>query len=383
MNTFALYDSKDIQLAKMIYKLSPHRIKILALNFIKRDQYKYSQKRKYLEKELTEEHVKDLKDFLKSDLIIINSYLSYKLVMMRSAIHMTRGLDLYVIKPRKRTKYRILSLNRIFYDRLDDCFPYFIQKNIDLRIILFGKRWLDENYCKGWGLRSGKDDKIYSNYTSYFFHADILGHTHNMLNEIGTTNIKKELGLPNNRKIALFSYRKAAEGYSFFDTYEDYNKSVIKNLKLLREKGYFIICRRRVEKKDIDYYKAYNQPTLDLSGLNKFIDIEINSNDGFPTEVFKLLHISDILYLSDQSGIASVEAALERCPIYCPFEKNNSEILKETENISPPLRDMLDRNLIFNKLNDENINIYKSGIDSFLNDWYNTDLNNFWKTIYS
>ena len=47
MITFALYDSKDIQLAKIIYKLSPQRVKILALNFEKKDQYKYKYKRKY------------------------------------------------------------------------------------------------------------------------------------------------------------------------------------------------------------------------------------------------------------------------------------------------------------------------------------------------
>ena len=36
MITFALYDSKDIQLAKIIYKLSPQRVKILALDFEKK-----------------------------------------------------------------------------------------------------------------------------------------------------------------------------------------------------------------------------------------------------------------------------------------------------------------------------------------------------------
>ena len=100
MITFALYDNKDIHLAKLIHSQSPHKIRILILNFIIRDQYKHKRKRKYLQIEFSESQVKDLFDYFpKGDVKLIKSLLSYRWYMRKSIFHLTRGRDIYVIKP--------------------------------------------------------------------------------------------------------------------------------------------------------------------------------------------------------------------------------------------------------------------------------------------
>jgi len=95
------------------------------------------------------------------------------------------------------------------------------------------------------------------------------------------------------------------------------------------------------------------------------------------------LYISELLYLSDQSGIASVEAALMKCPVYCPFPGSKKNIINNTDYISPPIKDMINKNLIFNKISTENIKGYKDTIDIFLDNWFETNKERFWKELYS
>ncbi len=384
MITFALYDSKDIQLAKIIYKLSPQRVKILALDFYKKDQYKYKYKRKYLKKEFSNEQIVDLQNyFSKNDFYHVKSYIAYKWIMLRTKVHLTRGLDLYVIKPSKRIKYRIICINRIFYTRLNLCLPYFFKKKINFKIMFSGRNWLNPQMVNNWELMDGIDDSLLIQNMDKVNYVDILGCTREILDDIGINNIKEEFGIPKNKKIALFSFRKAGNGFSFFKSDSEYMDSVRSNLELLKTNGYFIICRRRVDPKDIDFYKVKKSPNIDTSKIKHLIDLEINHNEGFPSAIYKLLYISELLYLSDQSGIASVEAALMKCPVYCPFPGSKKNIVNNTDYISPPIKDMINKNLIFNKISTENIKGYKDTIDIFLDNWFETNKERFWKELYS
>ena len=386
MITFALYDNKDIHLAKLIHSQSPHKVRILILNFIIRDQYKHKRKRKYLQIEFSDSQIKDLFDYFpKGDVKLIKSLLSYRWYMRKSIFHITRGRDIYVIKPIKRIKYRILSFSRIYYARMNDSIPFFLHKKIDFKIIYYGKKWLEKEVIKNWQLGLGQDDNLVLENSHLIFASDILGETQKILKETSITDIKKEFNLPLNKKIAIFSFRKATNEFSFFNSNEEYISSVIKTLKELRKQEYYIICRRRVSPKDIKSYSALNIPNMnsDTEEIKSLFDIEINHNQGFPTAIYKLLFVSDILYMSDQSGIGSVEAALMRCPVYCPFPGNKNDIIKKTNAISPSLKEMISKELVFNQLSKDNILYYKKNIQFFLNEWFETDKKKFWEIIYS
>lgn len=383
MITFALYDNKDIHLAKLIHKLSPKKVKILILNFIIRDQYKYKRKRKYLEIEFSQTEIDELYSYFpKDDVILVKSLFSYRWYMRKSEFHITRGRDIYVIKPIKRIKYRILSFSRVFYARMNDSLPYFLKKNIDFKIIYYGKKWLDKKIIGNWLLDKDQDDNLLLENSHLIFAADILGETKKILNKIEIAEIKKELKLPLDKKIVLFSFRKATKEYSFFKSNKEYMLSVKKTLKKLRADGYYIVCRRRVTPKDLNAYPILDIPNSNTDEIKGLFDVEINHNYGFPTAIYKLLHVSDLLYLSDQSAISNVEAALMKCPIFCPFNGSKDDVIKTTGEILPPIKDMLKKGLIFNNLSEENILFFKENIQFYLNEWYETNEEKFWKIVY-
>ena len=379
MITFALYTKQDISLAQILLLTAPKKIKILILNFNKRDQYNYPEKRKFLGKNLSKETIENIKqDFNKDKYIIVNSYVHYWWLIKQSSLHITKGLDIHVIKPKMKNLI-ILSQQRVFYSRLNMNIKFFIKKKLNIKIFMFSNNYFDKKIMNNWQLKKNQNDDFLLSKKKNLYGIDIYGHHYELLKKYSKKQIKSDFNIPLNKKIIFFSFRQAAEGYSMHDSSDEFMNSVKENLKLLRKQKYYIICRRRLSKEDIDYYKAKNQPIISrYHEIKKYIDVEINEDLGFPSTIWKLLYISDILYLSDMTNMTYLEAALCRCPIFAPSNQSRELLLNKLNNHAPPLIEMLDKKLIFQDLNVENIAFFNKHIEYFISKWYNTDIEQFW-----
>jgi len=198
-----------------------------------------------------------------------------------------------------------------------------------------------------------------------------------MLKKIENVKLKSEFGFPKNKKIVLLSFRKCVDpNWSLYSSNDEFIVSVRKNLIELKNKGYYIVSRRRVGQHDLAAYKTLNSPDIKrYDEVSDLIDQEINGVGGYPDLLYRLLYVSDLLYSADVSGISYVEAALTRCPVYMPYDQEWVD--EKCINVNPAIRDMINRNLIFNRITLDNIKYYNNNIKEFVGEWYKTDVNKF------
>jgi hypothetical protein len=362
-----LNQSRDISLVKLIKRISPVPLTIIVTNVTSVDEYGWS-KRKNLQQCINNEEILSLQNEI-DDVIVCRDIPTLKEYLSDCEVCLSRGREFFVLKEIAKRNVA-LSLNRCYFNRLLDVLPHY--KN--LKVMFNSDRWLEEKYCGNFAMDKhnyGQVDK----YKDSFRGVDIMGYNYQHMVEQGKIDIKRKLKVPLDSKIAFVSFRMAQKDFSIYKDADAFIDTTKREIERLKAENYYIISTRRLGKHDMEYYKATNAPDITrFSEIEHLVDIEMNDSNGFPGTIWDALYASDLLLLSDISGICHYEAALCRCPIYMPYDK-----IDNINKLNPATRDMFNRGLIFNDLS--KIEYYQDEVENFVKDWYNTDVDLFWEEV--
>lgn len=369
---FMLNQQRDIPLALILQKSCPFDFKIGINLFNYIDEYQWP-KRKSMQCCLNQNDLNFIiKSFNKLDcLVFIKNYKDWKNTVKKFDVCLSRGVDFFIFKPIIKNNIAF-SFNRCYFNRLLDIFPYYKDK---LKVFMFSNKWIDEkigNFMM--------DDHFQNSIKSYVNNFDFFNpysELYSYFEKEGKEKIKLKYNIKSD-KILFLSFRMAQKNFSLYPNSDAFMKNVKDNLKYFKSQGYFIISRRRLGIHDLNYYKVVNAPdVLRYNEIEHMVDLELSDIGNFPGQIWESLFISDFMFLVDISGICYVESALMKCPVFMPY--SNDWLNTKFKNINPAIKDMVNKKLIFNKFNNDNIKFFKENIDNFLNDWYQNDLDYFWK----
>jgi len=373
---FLLNNPKDLSIARLLFKISPIPIQFIITNFDARDKYGWK-KPKQLECWFSDDSIKDIKLALRDNITICTSEKDLQELWRESDVCISKGREFFVLKsPSKRNI--ALSFDRCYFSRLLDILPYYKDA---LTIVLSSPIWLDEKFCGYYEMDPKKHTREYiDKYRKNFKFVDISNYYYETLQKMGKENIRKELGLPLDKKIAFFSFRMSTDQASIHKNTDDFVCASKKMLEKFKEDNYFIISRRRMGRQDLLWYKNTNHPEVSrFKEIFHLIDMEINGFGGFPELIYRGIYASDIMLLSDLSGIARTEGLFCRCPIYMPFEKNKENIGRIS--YFPIIKDMVDNGIIFNEYNQSSMDEYYKNVENLIQKWHSYDLDGFWNII--
>tara|TARA_R100001082_G_scaffold109286_1_gene86150 strand:- start:1796 stop:2992 length:1197 start_codon:yes stop_codon:yes gene_type:complete len=384
---YLLNHPNDVPLAILLYKTCPEDVQldVILTNISTYDEFGWGSKGrspKFLEPCIQEKDIVDIKALYNPEQIFdCRGVSEFKQRVKKYDVAISRGREFVVLKELAK-KSVALSMNRCYFNRLLDAIPYYN----NLKVFLYGPAWLEENLCG----RFQMDQHDYSSVEkcmSSFKTIDVLGYYYEHLQKLGKSKIKQELGLPHDKKIAFLSFRMAEPAYSVHRNVSEFLQKTEKMLLEFKERGYYILSRERLDKPNVAWDKrrgVYGK--IDEYFNSGLIDIKMNGHAGYPSLVWRAMYASDILLLSDVSGICTNEGILCRTPVYMPYDKyfldNKLEIYhNEKDPINPVQRDMIKKGFVFNEFNQKNVDFYKNNIEEFVKQWYNTDIKSFWKEV--
>ena len=389
---------RQIPFAKILYQTCPHKLKIVVTNFSAGSEFTkilHWKKHKSFSPCLSPQDRKELKEDLGDDLIICNSISDYNKALFDCDICLSDGREFIVLLPQAFKIKKYIALSTSYISRLLHVLPIYNGK-------LFITCESEANYndiIQNYYTKTSEAEKseilnIYKkvfpdlrdcqsfeniDLSPFFIKSGYMSENYNFLKKIKKDVIKKELGIPLDKKIALFSCRKSIHGSSFFSSDKEFISQNKKSLNKLKDLGYYIICRQRTGGHDKNHY----QQTIASPLLNgDIIDQTINGFSGFPSLIYKLCYISDFIFLADLSAIGSIEGLICKTPSFVPY-------LKDTYNKSnfrvygQIWRDMIDNDVLFNDLCEKKILKAKNNIDKVREKWYDSSISNFWKNVLS
>ena len=365
-----LNQPRDISLVKLIKEISPVPITIIVTNFSDKDEYQWS-KSKNLQQCISDSETQSLVNEI-DGVMVCKKAPVLKDYMANCEVCISRGREFFVFKEIAKRNVA-LSLNRCYFNRLIDVLPHY--KN--MKVIMNSDKWLDK-CCGNFMMGNNSYVELEKN-RNCFKGVDVLGYNYEWLKKETKSQIRHRLQIPIDSKIAFISFRMAQKEFSIHRDANTFMSTTKREIERLKENGYYIISRRRMGQHDMDYYKVTNAPDISRYGeISHLVDMEMNGSDGFPGTIWEGLYASDLLLLADISGICHYEAALCRCPVYMPFDT-----IHNINELNPATRDMFKRGLIFNELTEENLEHYQIKIEEFVKDWYNTNVDLFWKEVLS
>ena len=373
---YVLTMPRETALATLIYKTCPMKMDIVIVNFHYRSEFDLGSKIKYIQPHFFEDQVESIKENI-PDLKICNSAHDFKKLLSEYDICISGGRELYIFKPLQNLKYIALSACRIYFQRLLQVLPEYNDK---LKIFLDNKIWLDKKVCGDYGMSgvgfAADYDYVQKNIDCFEFNSP-LAHYVNVLQHTGKEKIKQELRIPMDKKVALFSFRRADETCSLHGNDLEFYNTCMSGLQKLKDLDYYIICRRRLGRHDF----VRRSKSVELGAYADFehlIDLEMSGFGSYPEEIWKAMYCSDLLFLPDNSSIASIEAAICKIPVYMPikdFKQKNDKMFS----FCPSFRDMCRKDLLFEKLTENNIEYFNKNVDNFVISWYYNDIEGFWK----
>lgn len=389
---YLLNHPNDVALAALLYKTCPDDadLSVILTNFHAQDKYNWHAKMgkgKWIEPCIQEHDLDDIKKIYEPGKIIDcrNEHDFYN-ITQHYDILMCRGREIVVFNE-IANKTISLSTNRFILTRLLDVFPYY--KN--LQVFLAGPDWLREDLCGKFqmGIRGNKTHnyETFNKYIDKFKTIDLSGYYYDYLRKTDPTKEKTkiELGLPLDKKIASVSFRMAEPDFSISKDEHEFFSKTKEMMQEFKDKGYYIVTRERLDKPNVQWDIRRGTHNM-IDKIPHLVDKKINGHGGFPSLVWKLMYASDILLLSDITGLATYEGILCRLPMYMPYDDNyvSSKLTLDHSDpnpVNPIIREMIKENLIFNKLTDDNLEHFYKKIEDFIKPWYNTNVNLFWREI--
>ena len=322
---YLLNHPNDVPAALILYRTCPIDVKlqVILINFRANDKYNWFNrvgKGKWLEPCIQEHDLNDIKKLYDSnDVIDCRSEGQFDNLIKAYDISISRGRE-YIVLREKTKKSIALSMNRCHFNRLVKILPEY--KN--MQIFLYGPAWLKQDLCGNFQMEYVNYDDVNNNLEK-FQTIDIMGYYYEYLKEIDKDEIKKELGIPLDRKIAFLSFRMAEEDFTAYRDLDEFMEKTTKMIHEFKDRGYYILCRERKDKANsLDISRKYKE-------VEHLIDKKIDGHDGFPPLIYRAMYISDILLLSDVSGICTNEAVMCRTPVYMPYEKYFLDKLEATK----------------------------------------------------
>jgi hypothetical protein len=312
------------------------------------------------------------------NVIVCNSKEQYKNIIKQFDLCIARGVEYAVLKPIINKNIAICG-PRINIERLvADVMPYYEDK---LKIFLQSNLWLDK---KETGLFEYNDDfELFKKYKGRFEISSILNSYYDLISSQSSKDkIKSKFNIPLGKKIAFLSLRKADPAHTIHENNEQFLEKSIKMIKKFKNMGYYIVSRRRLSNYDVNVARRNSPENVKFDEIySKLIDLEIDGYKSYPSEIFLIPYISDVLLLSDTSGIANIESAIMKLPIYFPYNKHDIKFKKylNGDSIAPTFRDMINNNLITNDYTQEYCEHFNNNIDKFLYKWYQGNISTFWQ----
>jgi hypothetical protein len=357
--------------------------KIIVVNFDCIDEYNWSRKRKSIfSNGCTSQNIKSVVELNGNDNVIVcNSKEQYKNTIKQFDLCIARGVEYAVLKPIINKNIAICG-PRINIERLVvDVMPYYEDK---LKIFLQSNLWLDK---KETGLfEYNSDFELFKKYKDRFEFSSVLNSYYDLVSSnLSKDKIKSGFNIPLDKKIAFLSLRKADPAHTMYENNEQFLKESIKMIKKFKDMGYYIVSRRRLSNYDVNVARKNSPENLKFDEIySKLIDLEIDGYESHPPEVFLIPYISDVLLLSDTSGIANIESAIMKLPIYFPHNKHDTKFKEylNGDSIAPTFRDMINNNLITNDYTQEYCEHYNNNIDKFLYKWYQGNIDDFWQKAF-
>lgn len=376
-----LNQPRDIPLALLLEKTCPHSIRNIINNAQSKDEFGWP-KPKHLERCLTESETNNAKRLLKN-VTECTKVETLKRELSGADICLSRGREYFIFNSPAK-KNIALCFNRCYYGRFLDILPRY---NGRLKILFFSPAWMSREYCGNFEMnnhtqhKKSKYDYDYAyQFKPHYLYANPFDYYWQYLKARGKEQVKKDIGLPPDRPIAFLSLRMSEKLFTIHDGRDEYVQTTIKMLTEFKEKGYYIISRRRMGRHDMVEAKATKKPEIyRYEEMAPYIDIEMNETTRFPGEIWEGLFASDVMLLSDVSGISYIEAALMRCPVYMPHRGsiNNIDVL------CPAVRDMFIDGLMMNEYNDATVTKWRGSIETFLGRWYaDGGIKHFWQEVF-
>jgi hypothetical protein len=386
---------RQIPFAKILHKTCPVKLKIVVSNFSATSEFTQLlqlRKTKRISSCLNSENIEDLKDHFGEDLAVCNSIAEFDNAISSSDICLSDGREFYIFIPKFNIK-KYVALSTAYVYRLMQVLPIY---NGKLFICAGSKSQLEFNIkeMRGWNnavtepiLNNLK--KVFSNLSEskslseidlnpFFYESGFMQENYNILEKQGKEKVREELGLPLDRKIALFSCRKGTPQTTLFSSDQELVSQNENALKKLKDMGYYIVCRERNGNNDRG---SHQQNVMSDICSSELIDKRMSSFKGFPSEVYKLCYASDLIWLADLSALGSIEGLICQKPCYVPYIKElSNEFL---DGLSFAFKDCIESGHWFNDLTEKNISLSEEKAISLKNKHYNANIENFWKDVLS
>jgi len=365
MTTLMLINQpRDISLFSTLRESSPGPVDVGISHFRCGDEYGW-EKPKRIEPCMADRDIEDCREIFGS-VTVIDTPGKYHQTISRYDRVISRGREFFVCRPGP-THHIALSLNRCYFNRLLDVLPHYGDR---MSICMLSEAWLDRGLCGDFLMSPGQHDVI-ERHHDQFFMANPYQPIMVSLRHTEHNAVRDQLGIPHCQPVAFVSHRKAAKALSAYPNADAYMHALTGALRKLRERGYFVICRRRLGLHDRAYAEATGGPEIARwAEVAPYIDLELNGAGAHPGDLWRGLYVSDLMLLADASGIGCLEAPLAGCPVWFP---GRDSVAWERQN--PSLRDM-DRIGALPSRIPEHGSVW---LGSFIKRWFSP--NDFWSSL--
>ena len=389
---YLLNHPNDIPWAILLKNTKPSncQFRVFIMNFHAQDRFNWARKTgkgKSINPCIQE---KDIPEVIKAygnseEITVINSEKEFnsKVVSQNFDVAISRGKEFFIFKEFAK-KSIALSMDRSFFVRLLHSLEYYT----NLKIYLQNEKWLDKDLCGNFCMAIGRtpgDYNLVNKNLSHFEFIDIMGHYKTVLDRIGKKEVRKQLNLDPEEKVAFLNFRKASDPISIYQSNEDFFETSREMIIKFKNLGYKIISRERLDKENINWDAARGMSNA-IVKVEDLIDEKLNGHDGYPPLVFRAVYASDVIISADVSGICTKEGLVCRTPVYLPYDNFFLEKIKFNDSldpVSPIFVDMVKKEIIANNYSESMFSNYYDNVEKFVNSWYNTDIQLFWKTVTS
>lgn len=370
----------DIAAVIGLFKSCPLSIKkVIIINFIYPDEYSWP-KRKSIQTWLSQPDVEDVANAIGyENVVIAKNANQYKEYVRKFDMCVALGRELFIFKPLTKLSVGI-SGTRDYFNRYIDLIKggYYGKKG--LIVTQNGDAWLEEESCGNY--RMNCDYDYLNSVKDNFLSVDPLVDQKNECDKIGLEKIREELGFPADKKVALVSYRRADNWHTIFRSDEEFFKTSVETIKMFKDLGYFIACRRRLGVDDIKSRRANSSEITRYDEIKPLIDVETNGWSGYPNLLYKACYASDLLVMIDTSGICQREAAISEIPTYMPYDNLNDFMINQiNNNWEPGMRDMINHKVVSNNFNDLFSKSFQGNIRKYNKKWHNGNSKVFWDRV--
>lgn len=378
---FVVNRATDISLAQILFHTKPSSVnmQIVATVFSSSGDFSWK-KSKNLQVWLQNEDLENMRSFFKDNLIICQDYKSLKGVFDNNSIGLFPGREPFVFKNLCK-KIVCISGVRDYFSRYLDLIQL---GSSHVKVCLNSSTWLNEGDCRSFGMGTSEnytqDYNFINKNIEKFFFADPYCDFKKILDKIGKEKIKKSHDIPLDKKVALVSLRRGDHNLTFHKSDKDFFNSTIEKLKELRDKGFFIIARRRLSVDDVKNRRKNSAENVRYDEFKKYIDYDMSGWSGFPSSIWQACFVADLMLLADMSGIARREGTVCLTPILLP-EYDIDTYNKNMKTWDPGMVALHESNLMSKEIDLLFRKDYKNRMIEYNKKWHSAGCQNFWKEI--